>query len=95
MAKIAVGTFTHWELAEQDILAGRSLPLQCRQVIQNDLASVAEQLVGLDYNPQNPVQFALDQAFLRGQKSVFETQLLQSDEAEKQLLMLARQSTQL
>ena len=94
MAQIRVGTFTHWDLTEQDILAGRALPMQCKQVIQNDLAQVAEQLASLDFDPQNLMQAALDQAFLRGQKSVFETQLLQSEEAEKQLMLLARQSQQ-
>ena len=85
MAKIGVGTFTHYDLTTREILAGSILSSDQQAVLQNELAMIAEQRTNLDYDATNPVKFAQDEAFLKGQMSIIRVMLLRSKESEIQL----------
>jgi len=87
-----MNSFASHKLAELETLNGSLLtPLQ-RQVIQNNIADVAEQIINLTYNPNNPVQFAQDDAHLKGQLAAFRFLLIRAEESELQLRILARNS---
>ena len=89
MANLAVGTFTHWNLSRTEILQGSVLSGQQKQVLQNELAQIAEQVVNLEFDPGNPVSFAQNDAHLKGQMSIIRFLLIRSDESEQQLKNLA------
>ena len=93
MAKIAVGTFTHYDLEVSEILSGSILNSMQKAVLQNELATIAEQRCAIDYDPKDPVKFAQDESFLKGQMSIIRVMLLRSDESEIQLQSLSRQQT--
>jgi len=85
MAIQATGPFTSWSLSDQEIISGSVLSFTQKQVIQNQRAQVAEQILGLVFDPLNPVQFAQDDAHLKGQLAAFNYLLLLSDESETAL----------
>jgi len=85
--------FTTYNLSKEEFLQGSILnPLQT-QVIQNELARVAQQILSLTYEPRNPVKFAQDDAALKGQLAVFRWLLDTSMESQNQLRALAVQSS--
>lgn len=85
MSSQAVGTFTYWKLTNQEILQGSVLNFSQKQLLQNDLAQVADQILALDFNPQNPTKFAQDDAHLKGQMAAIRYMLIRSDESENAL----------
>lgn len=92
MANLTIGTFTHWNLSSAEILQGSILSSQQKQVLQNELAQIAEQIVNLEFDASNPVAFAQNDAHLKGQMSIIRFLLLRSDESEQQLKNLAQTS---
>jgi hypothetical protein len=89
MANIAVGTFTHWNLSKQEVLQGSILNQSQKQLLQNELATIGEQIVNLEYDPDKPLDFVQNDAHLKGQMAVIRYMLLRSDESEQQLQNLA------
>ena len=85
MATIEIGTFTRWKMTDQEILSGSILSYPQKQVLQNELANIADQILGLIFDPLNPHDFVQQQAFLSGQMSIIRVQLDRSDVSEKQL----------
>ena len=92
MASIAVGTFTHWTLSTQEVLQGSILSHSQKQLLQNELATIAEQIVNLEYDATKPMEFVQNDAHLKGQMSIIRFLLLRSDESEKQLQAAAGNS---
>jgi hypothetical protein len=91
MSKIISGTFTHYELTTKEILAGSILTTDQKAVLQNELATIAESRLNIDFDALNPTKFAQDEAFLKGQMSILRVMLLRSDESEIQLRSLSNQ----
>lgn len=89
MANITVGTFTHWNLSTQEVLQGSVLNQSQKQLLQNELATIGEQIVNLEYNPDRPLEFVQNDAHLKGQMAVIRYMLMRSDESEQQLKNLA------
>lgn len=89
MSKIIAGTFTHYELTTKEILAGSILTTDQKAVLQNELATIAESRLNIDFDALNPTKFAQDEAFLKGQMSILRVMLLRSDESEIQLRSLS------
>ena len=85
MATVKPNTFTSYEFTNRELLAGSVLSGEQKAVIQNELASIAEQRLNVDFDPSNPLVFAQQEAFLRGQISILRVMLLRSDECELQL----------
>lgn len=95
MAQIEIGLFTHWKLSDEEVLMGSILNINQKQVMQNELAMIAEQRTTQDYDPRNPLKFAQDEAFLKGQMSILRVMLSRSDESEKALRVLADKQSSL
>ena len=93
MAKIIPSAFTRYTITHKEELAGKILTLDQKIVIQNELAQVAEQILGLVYMPQDPLEFVKQDAFLKGQMSVYRVLLDASDECEAELLQLAQNAS--
>jgi hypothetical protein len=92
MSRPINNSFTSFDLTDSEILQGSILSVNQKQVIQNELSQVAEQILALEFDPINPLKFTQDDSFLKGQMSVLRVMLLRSDESEKSLLNLARES---
>lgn len=78
-------SFISYNLTSQELLEGYNLNISNQQVIQNDMAQIAEQLIALDFDPTEPQKFVQNNAFLRGQLSAFQTILERSNMASKTL----------
>lgn len=85
MAQITTSSFTTWKLTDQETLEGSVLSNPQKFLIQNELANVAEQILALEYKTLEPLKFAQDDSFLKGQLSILRFLLLRSDESEIQL----------
>lgn len=92
MANIANSTFTHWNLSAEEKLQGAILNQSQKQLLQNELATIAEQIVNLEYDPAKSLEFVQNDAHLKGQMSIIRYLLLRSDESERQLQSMASNS---
>lgn len=85
MSKLRPNTFTTYEFTDRELLSGSVLTGEQKNVIQNELAQIAEQRLAIDYDPAKPLEFVQQEAFLKGQISILRVMLLRSDECELQL----------
>jgi len=92
MSKIIPTSFTSYELSEEEFLRSSILNFEQKRVIQNEISAVAEQILNLEYEPSAPLKFVQDDSFLKGQLSVLRMLLIRSEESEKAVLDLARNS---
>ena len=76
--------FQSWNLTPQEFLQGGLLTILQKQVIQNQIASVATQQINLSFIPSDPLAFAQQEAHLRGQLDALTYLLTLSEEAERQ-----------
>jgi hypothetical protein len=77
--------FQSWTLTPEEFLQGGLLTSLQKQVIQNQIAQVAAQKINLEFIPTEPLQFAQQEAHLRGQLDALSYLLTLSEEAEVQL----------
>ena len=77
--------FQSWTLSPEEFLQGGILTTLQKQVIQNQIASVATQKINLSFTPADPLQYAQQEAHLRGQIDALSYLLTLSEEAEAQL----------
>ena len=85
MATQKPNTFTSFEFTDRELLSGSVLSGEQKNVIQNELAQIAEQRLAIDYDPAKPLEFVQQEAFLKGQISILRVMLLRSEECEIQL----------
>ena len=62
MAELITGTFAQWKLSDHEILQGGILSPQQKYLLQNDLATTAEQILNLVYDPGKPLEFVQQDA---------------------------------
>ena len=77
--------FQSWTLTPEEFLQGGLLTILQKQVIQNQIASVATQKINLTFTPAQPLEYAQQEAHLRGQIDALSYLLTLSEEAEFQL----------
>jgi len=86
MASISTNNqFQSWTLSPEEFLQGGILTSLQKQVIQNQIASVATQKINLSFTPSQPLEYAQQEAHLRGQIDALSYLLTLSEEAERQL----------
>ena len=77
--------FQSWVLTPEEFLQGGLLTTAQKQCIQNQIASVATQKINLAFDSTKPLEFAQQEAHLRGQIDALSYLLTLSEEAESQL----------
>lgn len=77
--------FQSWNLTPEEFLQGGLLTSLQKQVIQNQIASVATQKINLTFTPAQPLEYAQQEAHLRGQIDALSYLLTLSEQAEFQL----------
>lgn len=87
-------SFIYTTLTDQQQLEGQTLSQNQKYTIQNQRATIAEQLLGLEFDTTNTTKFAQEQAFLQGQLAVFKWLLDASVAAESALIELAHRQSQ-
>ena len=65
MSKILSNSFTSYELTEEQVLQGSIFNVLQKQVLQNHLATFAEEKLALDYTPEAKDQFLQKEAYLK------------------------------
>ena len=72
MATLTTSTFSRYILtADEERTADLLTEAQISR-LQNTLADIADSLINLDYTPDKPLEFAQNQAFLKGQRAVID-----------------------
>lgn len=67
MPTLAPNQFTVYELTPEERRLALSLGDLTVNWIQSELGRIAQNKINIEFDPQNPLQFAQDEAFLRGQ----------------------------
>jgi hypothetical protein len=67
MAHKLNNTFTTFKLTEEEQASGQTLTTNNLMVLQNLMASAAEEKLALKFDPTNPMEFAQREAELMGQ----------------------------
>ena len=94
MGTLITTEFSRYQLSEREVLDASVLNPGLIQHLQNQKASVAEQLLDLKYVQGQEFTFAQDQAYLQGQLSIYRTLLDASAEAYTTLVDLAKAEMQ-
>lgn len=85
MSVLLPNDFSSYNLTEAETLEGSILTITQKQVIQNQLATVAAEKINLQYDPQSPDGFLQREASLQGQLGILRFILESSDAAQLQL----------
>lgn len=86
MSQLITNDFSSFDLTEEEELQGTLLTVTQVQVIQNHLSAVAAEKIALEYDSANPILFAQQEAYKKGQLETYRF-ILDSHEAAKQRLL--------
>lgn len=78
-------TFLRHALTHTEHMQGSVLSYLQIQVLQNERADIADQLINLEYEGESPIEFAKQHAFKRGQLTILNHLLEKSVAASKAL----------
>jgi len=85
MAHLIENSFSTFYLTEDEELQGSIFTVTQLQYLQNQLANIAEEKLALVFDTSEPLKFAQDEAYKRGQVDVMQY-LIQNSEASTELL---------
>jgi len=83
MAIIIPNQFTSYALTDKELLEGAKLTTLQKQFLQNQLSNAAMEKNALEFDPNNQLKFAQQEASLKGQMDAF-TFLLDSSLAAEE-----------
>jgi hypothetical protein len=86
--KLIPTSLTRYSLDPAEEVTAATLTTLQKAALQNLIASVAETILNLTYDPQNPQKFIQNDAFNKGQKAAYQFLLDSSDAAEAAALKL-------
>lgn len=85
MAILITNSFSSYNLTDAEVLQGAILTLLQKQVLQNILAVCAEEKLAIDFDVKDPLGFAQQEAYKRGQIELLNYIISSSDTAEATL----------
>ena len=85
MAHLIPNTFSSYELTDQECVQGSIYNEGQKQVLQNHLASIAEEKLALELDLEHPSKFAQQEASLKGQMDIIRF-ILDSSLASEELV---------
>lgn len=80
-----VNPFQSWVLSNKETLQGQVLTTLQKQVIQNEIASLANERISVKFDPEHPMLFQQRDAELQGQIGILSYLLEMSNAAETAL----------
>jgi hypothetical protein len=69
---------------EQSLQSCILSPIQI-QLLENDMSTLAQQILGLEFDPSNPIRFAQEDASLKGQLDTLRNLIARSEDAVRVL----------
>lgn len=85
MAHLIENSFAKFSLTDQEELQGSVFTITQLQYLQNQLSNVAEEKLALSYDVSEPLKFAQEEAYKRGQVDMLQY-LIANSEASAELL---------
>ena len=82
MSTLIPNTFSSYQLTREEDISGRILNTQQKQVLQNQLSSIATDKLNLIFNPKEPEDYAMQVAYKQGQLDFINYLLAESEETE-------------
>lgn len=79
--------FSAYAFTEEELLQASILSPTQIQLIQTDMAQIAENILALEFDPNYPQKFVQNDAHLKGQLAAYRYLLLRSEESVIQLKM--------
>lgn len=76
-------TFSSWKLTADEVLSGSVLSELQIQVLQNQISEIAEQKLGLQFDPKDTADFGIQTAYLQGQLDILNLRIAISEEATR------------
>lgn len=78
MAHLIENSFSQFALLPDEELQGSIYTITQLQVLQNQIAMCAEELLALELDPEHPLQYVKQEAFKRGQIEILQYLVMQS-----------------
>lgn len=85
MAQLIANDFSSYELTDEEALQGSILTITQKEVMQNDIATYAQEKLNLEFDSNSQLLFAQQEAKLAGQMQALRYRLDCSDAAEEEL----------
>lgn len=85
MAHITTNSFSSYILTDEERLHGALLTLTQKQLIQNEIATIAEEKLALEVDPNNVMPFIQAEAGLAGQMAALKWLLDLSEASEEEI----------
>ena len=95
MVSLQPNRFMSWRMSEEEILQASILSFAQKQLIQNDMASAAEQILNEEIDPNDVLKSIKQRAFLDAQVQTYQLLIDRSNAAEAQLKALNEASANL
>lgn len=89
MANLIENMYSSYQLTPEEAMRGASLTLLQRQVLQNDISMVANEMLDLQFDPAKPDSFIQEQAYKKGQLQALNWRMTCSMQADEDLQILA------
>lgn len=86
MATIIPNTFTSYQLSDEEVSQGTMLTIVQKQVLSNRQANIAEEKLRLEIDPEHPLAFIQQEAYLKGQLELLDYILEDSATMEEEQL---------
>jgi hypothetical protein len=75
MATLIPNDYSKYELSDEEAVYGAVLTETQAQVIQNEIALIAEEILALEYDVNNPTDFIQRESFKKGQLQILKYRL--------------------
>lgn len=85
MANLILNSFSSFDLLEEEETQGSILTITQKQVIQNEIALMAEEKLNLVFDPEKPSLYTQEEAYKKGQLDALKHRLTCSDLAEERV----------
>lgn len=85
--KLSIPTsFTRIKLTDVDVIHGQQLGQLQKNVIQNRMADIAEEIINLTFSENKDDKYGLQLSYLQGQLHILNMQVLESDAANNVII---------
>lgn len=67
MATLIPNSFASFDMNDEEVAIGSIFTITQMQMLQNDLATAAEEMLALEFDPTCPIMYTQQEAYKRGQ----------------------------
>lgn len=85
MSTLIASKFSSYHLVKREEIQGGALTITQRELLHNDRALVAEQILGFVLDLNNPIETSKQDAFLKGQLATYNFILDRDEECQRMI----------